>query len=150
MLPLLVLIIVFSFVLLLIRVLKETYRPAFSARVAMSCMLLFTASGHFAFSEGMTMMLPDFIPYKAPLVWFTGGLEILAAIGLHIPKLRKITGLMLVLFFLLVLPANIYAAIHHIDYQNATLEGDGPEYLWFRVPLQLFFILWVYLSAIKG
>ena len=150
MLPFLILIIVFSFTLLLTRVLKETYQPAFSARVAMSCMLLFTASGHFAFSEGMTMMLPDFIPYKTPLVWLTGGVEILAAVGLHMPKLRKITGLMLVLFFLLVLPANIYAAVHHIDYQNATFEGNGPEYLWFRVPLQLFFILWVYLSAVRG
>ena len=149
MLPLLVLFIGFSFTLLLTRVLKETYRPAFSARVAMSCMLLFTASVGHAFSEGMTMMLPDFIPFKTQLVWLTGGFEILAAVGLHLPKLRKITGWMLVLFFLLVLPANIYAAIHHIDYQNAPFEGNGPEYLWFRVPLQLLFILWVYLSAIR-
>lgn len=149
MLPLLVLIIAFGLSLLLIRLLKGTYQPAFSARVAMSCMLLFTASGHFAFSEGMTMMLPDFLPYKMAIVWLTGGLEILAAIGLHVRKLRRITGLMLILFFLMVLPANIYAAMQHIDYQEATFEGDGPEYLWFRVPLQLFFILWVYLSAVK-
>lgn len=149
MLPLLVLIIAFGLSLLVTRLLKGTYQPAFSARIAMSCMLLFTASGHFAFSEGMTMMLPDFLPYKMAIVWFTGGLEILAAIGLHVRKLTRITGLMLILFFLMVLPANIYAAMQHVDYQNATFEGDGPEYLWFRVPLQLFFILWVYLSAVR-
>ena len=29
-------------------------------------------------------------------------------------------------------------------YQNGTYTGNGINYLWFRIPLQIFFILWVY------
>jgi hypothetical protein len=40
-------------------------------------------------------------------------------------------------------PGNIKAAVNHIDYQKGTNNGPGPTYLWFRIPLQLFFIGWV-------
>ncbi|MFT4031910.1 MAG: DoxX family protein [Siphonobacter sp.] len=116
----------------------------FAGNLGMSAMLLFTAIGHFAFSKGMVMMIPAIIPYKKQLVWFTGILEILAAIGLLIPDTRHQTAGALLIFFILILPANIYAAQHHIDYQKGTKDGDGLNYLWFRVPLQLFFIGWVW------
>jgi uncharacterized membrane protein len=45
---------------------------------------------------------------------------------------------------MVMLPANVYAALHHIDYEKATTGGKGPGSLWFRVPLQFFFIAWVY------
>jgi hypothetical protein len=48
----------------------------------------------------------------------------------------------------LILPANIKEAIDHVDYQNATFEGKGLSYLWFRIPLQLLFIAWTYFSCI--
>ena len=115
----------------------------------MSAMLVFTAVGHFAFTEGMAMMLPPFIPYKTEVVYLTGLIEMAAAVGLIIPRLRSLTAWLLIAFFMLVLPANIYAALQHVDYQNATFDGQGPGYLWFRIPLQLFFIIWVYLSAIR-
>jgi len=95
------------------------------------------------------MMLPDFIPFKAEVVYLTGIIEIAAAIGLFIPNIRIVTAWLLIVFFILILPANIYAAIKHIDYQKATFDGNGPSYLWFRIPLQILFISWAYLSAIK-
>jgi len=49
----------------------------------------------------------------------------------------------------MLLPANIYAALKHVDYQRGTFEGSGTNYLWFRVPLQVLFILWTYLSVIR-
>jgi len=119
-----------------------------AGRIAMSAMLIFTAIGHFVYTEGMAMMLPDFVPYAKEMIYFTGGLEIAAAAGLFFPRLRKVVAWLLVIFFIQILPANIYAAIHQVDYQKGTLEGAGPEYLWFRVPLQLFFILWVYFFII--
>ena len=45
--------------------------------------------------------------------------------------------------------ANIYAAAHEVDYQNATFDGPGMNYLWLRVPLQILFIAWAYVFAIK-
>jgi len=83
------------------------------------------------------------------MVLFTGIDEIIAAIALHIPRLRKITGLMLIIFFITVLPANIYASMHHVNYQNASYDGNGPEYLWIRIPLQLLFIFCTYFFLIR-
>ena len=95
-------------------------------------------------------MLPDFIPYKTATIYLTGIIEIAAAIGLFIPSFSVITAWLLITFFILILPANIYAAIKHIDYQKATLDGNGLTYLWFRIPLQILFIVWTYLCVIKS
>ncbi len=119
-----------------------------SGRIAMAAMLLLTASGHFMFVKGMTAMMPGFIPFKKEMVLGTGIIEIVAAIGLLISKVQHLTAWLLILFFILILPANINAAIKKIDYQKGTLDGQGSNYLWFRVPLQLFFIAWIYFFAI--
>lgn len=147
--PLIILLLAFVFALLALKIFRKKYEIALSARIAMSVMLLFTAIGHFVYTEGMSMMMPGFIPYKTELVYFTGVVEIAAAIGLVIPSLKIPTAWLLILFFILILPANVYAAIKHVDYQKASYEGSGLSYLWFRVPLQILFIIWTYLSTIK-
>ncbi|MFT3947709.1 MAG: hypothetical protein QM763_12130 [Agriterribacter sp.] len=127
---------------------EGSYAFAVAARIAMSAMLLFTAIAHFAFSKGMEMMLPGFIAFKKAIVYFTGLTEIAAAIGLQVSTLITTTGWLLVLFFIMILSANIYAAIKKVDYQEASTEGHGKQYLWFRIPLQIFFIAWTYFAAI--
>lgn len=114
-----------------------------TGNIAMSAMLLFTAIGHFAFSKGMTMMLPRFVPFKVQVIFITGVIEVAAAAGLLMPSWRETTAILLIAFFVLILPANIFAALTRVDYQKGTNEGPGMRYLWFRVPLQLFFIGWV-------
>ena len=147
--PLFVLLGAFAISLLATKFFTKTSDLPLSGRVAMSVMLVFTAIGHFAFTKGMAMMIPDFMPYKTEVVYLTGVIEIIAAVGLLIPSSRVWTGWALILFFILLLPGNIKAAIDHVDYQKATLDGSGPTYLWFRIPLQLLFIAWTYLSAIR-
>ena len=147
--PLFVLLGAFIISLILTKLFTKTFNYSFSGRIAMAVMLLFTAIGHFAFTKGMTMMLPDFIPFKTEVIYLTGVIEIIAAVGLLIPSLRVFTGWALIVFFILLLPENIKAAIDHIDYQKGTFDGNGPAYLWFRIPLQILFITWTYLSAIR-
>ncbi|WP_192348879.1 hypothetical protein [Algoriphagus sp. Y33] len=147
--PLLVLLAVFAVSLLTTRVVRGRFEFALSGRIAMSAMLVFTAVAHFVFTKGMSMMLPDFVPYKTLITYGTGILEIFAAIGLLIPKFRVVTAWLLIAFFILILPSNIYAALNHIDYQTGTFDGNGLSYLWFRIPLQGVFICWTYLSAIS-
>src|SRR5690625_4791674 len=142
--PLIVIFTVFIITLILFRFTFKEMVLFSAVQIAMSAMLLFTAIGHFIYTEGMAMMLPDFVPYAKEMIYFTGGLEIAAAAGLLIPRLRRVTAWLLIIFFIQILPANIYAAIHQVDYQQGTLEGAGSEYSWFRVPLHFFFILWVY------
>lgn len=148
--PLLVLISAFVIAIAMNKIFSGNYEPAFSGKIAMSVMLLFTASAHFAFNDGMAMMLPDFVPYKAQVVYLTGIIEIAAAIGLFVQAFSVMTAWLLIAFFILILPSNVYAAIKHIDYQKATFNGSGLNYLWFRIPLQILFIAWTYLSAIKN
>ncbi|XHP75317.1 hypothetical protein KCTC52924_03083 [Arenibacter antarcticus] len=114
----------------------------------MSVMLLFTAMSHFMFTDGMSMMISDFSPLKKEIVYSTGVIEIIGAISLHNSKFRTVTAWLLILFFILILLANIKAFMEQIDYQSVTFEGNGLVYLWFRVPFQIFFILWVYFSSI--
>jgi uncharacterized membrane protein len=146
---LIVLLTVFGISVFALKIATHNYDIALSARIAMSAMLLFTAVGHFAFTKGMTMMIPDFIPFKTAMVYLTGIIEILAAIGLLIPGLRVLTAWLLILFFVLLLPSNIKAAIKHIDYQKGAFDGSGLNYLWFRIPLQILFIVWIYFSSIR-
>lgn len=147
--PLIVLLIAFVIAFFSIKVINSYYDWALAARVAMSVMLIFTSIAHFAFTKGMEMMMPGFIPFKKGIVYFTGVIEILAAIGLLIPAFRTLTAWWLILFFILILSANIHAAIKHVDHEKKSFDGKGIKYLWFRVPLQIFFIVWVYISAIK-
>lgn len=98
----------------------------------------------------MTMMIPSGIPLKTEIVYLTGVLEILLGIGLIIPGFKVYSAWVLIIFFIVLLPANINAAVKHIDYQKGTFDGNGLAYLWFRVPLQIVFIFWTYLSAIKS
>ena len=149
MVPLFVLLGAFSISLIVIKIFTKTFDYPLSGRIAMAVMLVFTAIGHFAFTKGMTMMLPDFIPFKPEVIYLTGVVEIIAAIGLLIPATKVWTGWALIIFFILLLPGNIKAAIDHIDYQKGTFDGNGPAYLWFRIPLQLLFIAWTYISTIK-
>jgi uncharacterized membrane protein len=114
-----------------------------AGNIGMAIMLLFSALGHFIYWKGMIMMVPGFIPAKKQMVFLAAIFEIVFAIGLCIPSLRRLTADLLVLFFLLVLPANINAAQKGVNYQAASFEGRGPTYLWLRIPLQLFFIAWV-------
>ncbi len=148
--PLLVLFVSFAIALLVIRLTSGQWNLPLAGRMAMACMLLFTAVGHFIFTDGMAAMVPDLVPNKNGIVLITGGLEVLFALGLLLPKFRFHTAWLLILFFLLVIPSNIKAAIENINYQTGEFNGPGVAYLWFRIPLQIFFIAWVYLTAIRN
>jgi uncharacterized membrane protein len=148
--PLIVLLIAFLISGIVFKLTKKSVNYQLCGRIAMTFMLIFTAIGHFVYSKGMTAMIPDFFPNKELIVVFTGILEIVFAIGLLIPRYQRMTGWLLIIFFSLVLPANIKASIHNINYQTGNLDGSGLNYLWFRIPLQIFFIIWVYISTLKS
>lgn len=147
--PLIVLIVSFLASLFVLRIINKEYNVVLAARISMSIMLVFTALGHFLFSKGMTLMIPDIIPFKLFLVYGTGVLEVLLAIGLHIEKYREFTAWSIIIFLIMMLPANIKASILELNYQTGEYNGKGLAYLYFRIPLQVLFIVWTYLSAIR-
>jgi uncharacterized membrane protein len=116
---------------------------AFAGNIAMCLMLFFTALGHFKFHRGMVKMLPARLPLKSLVVYASGVAEILLGVGLLFPAIRPVAAVVLIVFLLLVLPANINAARKHINYETGQDDGPGLKYLWFRVPMQGFLIGWV-------
>lgn len=142
--PLFVLLGAFIVTILILRWLNGWWDYRLAARIAMAVMLFFTAMAHFVFTRGMEMMMPDFVPFKKGMVYFTGIAEIGGGVGLLLNHWYGIAALLLILLFMLMLPANVHAALHRINYEKGTLDGKGPAYLWFRVPLQAFFIAWIY------
>jgi uncharacterized membrane protein len=147
MIPLIVL--VGSFLLLLaVRVLYKELTLEWAGRIAFSVMILFTGSSHFYLTEGMVMSMPPFLPAKQALVYFTGALEIGLGLALVVTKRPVMVAWLLLAYLVAVFPANVYATLNHVDIENATHTGPGPSYLFFRAPLQLFFMAWVYYFGI--
>ncbi|NDV42126.1 hypothetical protein [Flagellimonas sediminis] len=148
--PLFVLLAAFALSTLVLYLGKGKLDFAFAGRIALSTMLVFTAIGHFVYSNGMQAMVPSFIPLKYEIVFVTGVLEILFALAILFPKYQNFTAWVLMVFFVLILPANINAAIKNLNYQTGKFDGPGLVYLWFRVPFQIVLILWVYFSILRG
>jgi len=118
--------------------------PATRARAGLTLFFVFTSIGHFIRSTEMSAMLPPAIPYRVELIYLTGVLELLGAVGVWIPRLMRLTGLCLILMLIGILPANIYSAIHRVEFGG---HGAGPAYLLVRVPFQLFVIWWTYFGT---
>jgi len=114
------------------------------ARVGLSLFFLFTSIGHFIRTDAMAEMLPPSLPYRTGLIYVTGILELLGAVGVWIPSLMRVTGLLLILMLIGILPSNIYSAINRVDFGG---HGAGPAYLLVRIPFQLFVIWWTYFAT---
>lgn len=134
----------FFIVLIYLRIRYTNWYYYRSASIAMAAMYFMGAIGHFLYVDGMQLMMPEWLPLKKPLVLLSGIYELLLGINFLIPSKRKTAAKISIVYLILVLPLNIYAAIHHINYVSADYTGPGPVYLWFRIPLQIFWIGWSY------
>jgi uncharacterized membrane protein len=118
--------------------------PAKRARIGLSLFFVFTALGHFIRTEEMAAMLPPAVPFRIELIYFTGVLELLGVVGVWIPQLTRLTGVLLILMLIGILPSNIYSAINRVDFGG---HSAGPAYLLVRIPFQLFVIWWTYFAT---
>jgi uncharacterized membrane protein len=116
-------------------------------RIAATVMFILTGISHFTNTAAFLEITPDFIPATREMIYLSGVLEILGAIGLQIPKLRKFSAWGLIFLLIAVFPANINAAVNDIWTEIAF--GIGNWYLWVRLIFQPVFIWWVWWSALK-
>lgn len=114
-----------------------------SAGHALAVMLAVTAAAHFV-PESVTVMpnhadlvrmVPPFVPFPGFVVYLTGVLEVLGAAGLVLASTRRSAGICLAALFVLMLPANIYAAVAGVPF-----NGDEATPLWERIPEQVLYI----------
>jgi uncharacterized membrane protein len=119
---------------------------SFIGRASMAVMLIVTGISHFTNTDEMVAMMPDFLPAKRELAYFTGVCELAAVVGLLWDKTARLASVLLIVFFVLVLPANIAGSLKSVNFGGMEY---GPLYLLFRVPLQGFFIWWVWYFGLR-
>jgi uncharacterized membrane protein len=144
--PLLILLGTFVVLLLLRRFLFGGLTFGLIGRISMAAMLLATGISHFTSTEPMVEMMPEAMPAKRELVYFTGVCELLAVPGLLWTKTARLASVMLIIFFVAILPANIVGSLKQV--QLGGME-NGPIYLLFRIPLQILFIVWVWYFGVR-
>lgn len=109
--------------------------------VLLTVVMLLAGAAHFTMTATYVAIMPSYLPFPLALVYLSGVLEILLAIGLQIPATRRLAAWGLVALLIAVLPANLNQAIHNL--QPPGLEMS-PTMLWVRLPMQLIFIAWAY------
>jgi uncharacterized membrane protein len=117
-----------------------------ATRYALATTLVFTASAHFTkMKHDLLRMMPDWIPQPMAVIYFTGLCEIAGAIGLLLPNVRRAAGLALIVFFILVFPANVKAAR-----TGVAVGGKRATPLWLRASMQVLFIALTWWSAMRN
>ena len=121
-------------------------RSRAAGAIGLGVLFVFTGAGHFIQTEPMAQMLPDFVPFRVPLVYLTGLLEFSIAAGLFIPATRRLAGWAAAAVLVLFFPANIYAAFAHVPMGG---HAWGPAYLLIRAPLQAAIVAWVWWFTLR-
>ncbi|BDA69055.1 hypothetical protein CAL7716_032210 [Calothrix sp. PCC 7716] len=96
---------------------------------------------HFTHTGGFEKIIPDFLPYHLPLVYGSGFLEVLAGVGLLIPSVSRFAARFLVVFYIVIFPANLYQALNNIEV--AGLPHD-PPLIWLRFPFLALIVTWAW------
>jgi uncharacterized membrane protein len=117
------------------------------AAIGVATMFVFTGAGHFVATEPMVEMLPEWVPARTGIVYVSGVAEIVLALLVLVPVLRRPSGWVLMAMRVGFLPVNIYAA-----FVNAPRGGPawGPAYLLIRVPLQAFIAAWIWWFLVRA
>lgn len=111
-----------------------------SARYALALMFVFTGLAHFTkMKHELARMVPSVFPSPMRMIYATGVLEFLGALGLLVPRFRSLAAFCLIALLVAMFPANVKAARDRL-----TLGGKPATALWLRAPMQILFIglLW--------
>jgi len=109
------------------------------AAFALAFGFLVTGVLHFSDPGRFLAMMPPWLPWHLELVYLSGILELLGAVGLMLPGTRRLAGFGLAALLIAIFPANVHVAL-----SGGTVEGlpEARWYYWLRLPLQIIFIGW--------
>ena len=113
--------------------------------IAVVITFVFTGATHFtAMKHDYAAMLPGPLSGNLGIIYLSGVLEIAGALGLLVPRTRRLAGICLALYLVAVFPGNVYAAVNEVPFR-----GEPPTPLWLRTPIQLFFIGMVLWTSVR-
>ena len=125
-----------------------TYLDSWRAAVcvALAITFLFTGATHFSdLKQDYAVMIPNPFPKSLWLIYLSGVLEIVGAIGLLLPRVRVIAGICLIVLLVALFPANINAALNNISFR-----GQPPTALWLRALVQIVFVAAIWWSSVRN
>jgi len=94
---------------------------------------------HFANPEFYLRLMPPWLPWHGPLVFWSGVAEVVAGVGVLIPRVRREAGWLAIAVLLAVFPANVWMA-----FDPSIWPGVPTWARWVRLPFQAFFIWWAW------
>ena len=126
-------------------------RPSLARRVMLALLAAFYfAAGvlHLVSTEKFLPIVPDWVPFPFAVVVATGVCELFGAVGLALPRWRKLAGIGLAAYAVCVFPANLKHA-----FSGVHVEGL-PDSWWYHAPrfaLQPVLVWWaLYASGVTS
>lgn len=112
-------------------------------RIFLAILYLVAGAFHILRPAPFLSITPEWVPWPAQIIFFTGFCEIAGAIGLFVPRVRKFAGIGLALYAVAVFPANINHAVLDMSFAYPVLG------LWYHVPRLLLqpVLVWAALFA---
>ena len=117
----------------------QQYKPLFRFILALAVVAIGVT--HFTSPDSHIRIVPSVLPHPLALVYGSGVIEILAGIGLLIPRVRHAAAWVLVVLFIAIFPANLNQAIHNIP---VSAMPHDPPLIWLRLPFQVCLVLWAW------
>jgi uncharacterized membrane protein len=109
--------------------------------LGMTLVLLVAGLLHFITPDVFIKAVPPYLLAPKFIVYLTGVMEILLALGLIRESSRSNTAQLLMIYFVILLPAHIYVSLEGIEMFGVSHKG----LLWARTLGQGLFIYWAYL-----
>jgi uncharacterized membrane protein len=109
------------------------------ARAVLAIFYAGAGIAHLLWPAPFLLIMPEIVPYPYAVVVVTGVLELAGAIGLLLRRWQRMAGLMLAIYAVCVLPANIRHAFSGLD-----IAGWPPGW-WYhgpRLALQPVLVCW--------
>ncbi len=103
---------------------------------------MMAGANHFLTPAPYLTMMPPWLPAHMALIQLSGIAEIAGGIGILLPSTRRASAFGLLALLIAIFPANVHVALHGWP------GTDIPRWaLWFRLPFQPLFMLWIAFAA---
>lgn len=98
--------------------------------------------GHFITPDFFANIMPDYLPWHYPAVYISGFFELVGALALFYPPLRRAAGIGLFVLTLVVTPVNVHMWLNPQDFPDVS-----EVFLSVRLLVQVFLLYCIWWST---